>query len=243
MDAAELVWIAAVVVLAGTAQTVSGFGFALLAVPLMSLFVDPRVAVVVSTLLGAVSSTSQSWIDRHDIDWALTRRLSLSAFVGMPAGLALFIVVDETFLRFFVGGVVLVAAVLLVRGFTISHASTRFDAAMGAVSGILATSTSTNGPPLVFLMQAKRLPPGPFRATINMVFTVSNAAAITLFAASGKITSTGLVAAAVALPSMFAGLRLGYRVRPRIDADRFRILVFIMLFLSALSAFTAALLG
>ena len=243
MEIVEFAWIAAVVLLAATAQTVSGFGFALLAVPMMSLMVDPRIAVVVATLLGAVSSTSQSWFDRADIDWPLTRRLSLAAFAGMPFGLLVFLVVSDTFLRVFVGSVVLVAGVMLVRGFLIPHASTRYDWLMGAASGVLATSTSTNGPPLVFLMQAKRLAPGPFRATINMVFTASNAAAISLFALSGKITQAGVVAVGVALPSMLAGLRLGYMLRPRLDTDTFRVMVFVLLFLSALSAFAAAFFG
>lgn len=239
----ELAWVAVVVLVAATAQTVSGFGFALLAVPMMTLMVDPKLAVVVATLLGATSSTSQSVIDRGHIDWPLTRRLSLAALVGMPAGLVVFLMVDENTLRVFVGSVVLVAALLLMRGFAISAESTRADWWLGAASGVLATSTSTNGPPLVFLMQAKGLEPATFRATINAVFTAANVVAITLFASTGKVTLEGLSAAAIAVPSMLVGLRIGYLVRPRVRADRFRVLVFVLLVMSAVSAFTAAMLG
>lgn len=243
MDHIELAWVAVVVLVAATAQTVSGFGFALLAVPMMTLLVDPRVAIVVATLLGATSSTSQSLIDRRHINWPLTRRLSLAALLGMPAGLAVFLFVDEAFLRMLVGSVVLVAALLLLRGFSIPAEATRADWWLGAASGVLATSTSTNGPPLVFLMQAKGLPPTTFRATINAVFTTANAVAITLFALAGKVTVDGLSAAALGLPSMLLGLRVGYVVRPRVHPARFRILVLTLLVLSAFSAFAAALLG
>lgn len=243
MEGAEIAWIVVVVLVAGTAQTVSGFGFALLAVPMMSLLVDPREAVVVATLLGAVSSTSQAFIDRAHANRAMVGRLALAAYLGMPFGLTLFLVFSESALRFFVGIVVALAGVMLIRGFTIHSATTRYDWLLGWFSGVLATSTSTNGPPLVFLMQAKKLDPSSFRATINAVFTLSNVGAIALFLAAGRVTGPSLIGALWAVPAMIGGLRLGYALRPRLDADRFKVLVFVLLFLSALSALVAAFLG
>lgn len=236
----EILWIIVVVFIAATTQSISGFGFALVAVPLMSLFVSPRDAVVVATFIGAFSSTSQAVIDRQFTVWTMARRLSLAAFLGMPFGLMIFVFISEFWLRLFVGIVVFVAVVVLLKGFTLHHSHRSSDWLLGGLSGVLATSTSTNGPPLVFLMQAKAMEPAIFRATISTVFSITSVGAIVLFVFSGNVSRIGVIGVLIALPVLAIGLKLGYAIRPRVDAQRFRSFVFLLLTLSALSSFSAA---
>lgn len=236
----ELVWVAVSVGLASFAQSLSGFGFSLLSVPVMTLVVSPRDAVIISTLLGAVSTTTQAILDRAHRDWVLARSLAVSAYLGMPIGLGIFVVVSETMLRVVLGVVVVSATVLLARGFTLRDETKAVDWAMGFISGALSTSTSTNGPPLVFLMQARGLPPEVFRSTLNTVFALSNIGALALFLAAGKIDSRSFTGVLVALPALGVALSLGYRIRPFIQADRFRKMVLGMLVLSGVSVFVAA---
>jgi uncharacterized membrane protein YfcA len=243
VSAQEIVWICLVVAGASATQAISGFGFALIAVPLLSLFIEPQIAVVLATVVGAFSSTFQAIADRKYAQKKLVRRLAISAYIGMPFGLVVFIVVSESVLRFIVGIVVLVAALILMRGFSISHANRKLDWILGWASGVLATSTSTNGPPLVFLLQAKKLSPQSFRASINVVFSLTSIGAIALFAISGNITSDDFGSIAISVPMLMLGLAIGYKVRPRINAGQFSVLVFILLIGSALSALLAAFLA
>jgi uncharacterized membrane protein YfcA len=111
----------------------------------------------------------------------------------------------------------------------------------GFMSGVLNTSISTNGPPLVFVLQARQLAPPAFRATIVRVFAWSAIAALTMFIAAGKVTRNGLVAAAVALPAMWIGQVAGYPFRKHFHAERFRWLVLALLTLAAISAIVSAL--
>lgn len=228
---------------ASGAQAISGFGFALIAVPLLSLFIDPRVAVVLATFVGAFSSTFQAIVDRRYVDKNLVRRLVLSAYVGMPFGLGVFILVSEDTLRVIVGVVVLFAAVFLIKGFTILHSTKKYDWIMGAVSGLLATSTSTNGPPLVFLMQAKKMNPQSFRASINLVFSFSSFGAIVLFIASGNVSLSDVTGIVISIPMLLLGLFVGFRLRSRINPEQFRILVFALLIVSAVSALASPLIN
>jgi uncharacterized protein len=240
VSAQEILWICLVVAGASATQAISGFGFALIAVPLLSLFIDPQVAVVLATVVGAFSSTFQAVADRRHANKSLVQRLALSAYIGMPFGLFVFIVVSESVLRFIVGLVVLLAAIALIRGFSISQSNKKLDWIMGWASGVLATSTSTNGPPLVFLLQAKKLSPESFRASINIVFSLTSFGAILLFALSGNITSDDFAGVAISIPMLLIGLAIGFKVRSRINPQQFRILVFVLLIVSALSALTAA---
>ena len=91
------------VLAASVIQTVSGFGFALLCVPLLTLAVDIHTAVVISTMAGLTILLWQAWNLRHDADPVLTRRLTGSALVGMPLGLLVFKVVSESTLMRLLG--------------------------------------------------------------------------------------------------------------------------------------------
>lgn len=240
MNGLELVWVAVSVALAAFAQSLSGFGFSLLSVPVMTLVVSPKEAVIISTLLGAVSTTTQAILDRAHRDWSLARRLAVAAYLGMPVGLVIFVVVSESVLRAVLGVVVILATVSLARGFTLRDDSTILDWILGFASGALSTSTSTNGPPLVFLMQARGLSPEVFRSTLNTVFALSNVGALSLFLAAGRIDSHALKGVMVALPALGMALMTGYRLRPLIRAERFRKMVLGMLVLSGVSVLVAA---
>ncbi len=242
MSLVDLLWIAGCISFASFAQSLSGFGFSLLAVPLMTLVVSPRDAVVVATVIGAISTTSQALIDRALVDVAIAKRLTIASFIGMPFGLTAFVLVSETGLRVVLGVVVLVSALMLMRGFQLHDDKHRLDWVLGVVSGFLSTSTSTNGPPLVFVMQARRIDPAVFRATINTVFSLVNIVAVAMFVGAGKVNTHNLSGVLVAIPALFLTLRIGYHFRQRITPERFKSLVIFLMFLSAasviLSAFT-----
>ena len=237
---AELVMVFVAVFTAVVRPGDSGFGFALLAVPLMTLQVPTKEAVVISDVarLGghAVPGVARATRRRRA---AVARRMIIGAYAGMPFGLWVYLAVDEDVLRGLLGVAVLVAVVLLAIRVNLTHVGGSLDLGAGFVSGVLNTSLSTNGPPLVFALQARRLLPDPFRGTINTVFAWCNVLAITLFVAAGKVTVDGIVAAVIALPALLAGQLCGFPLRKHVDGDRFRVLVIVLLVVAALTAIAA----
>jgi uncharacterized protein len=238
---AQLIVVGSVVLFAAFVQIVAGFGFALLAVPLMTLAIEPKVAVVVSTLTGVFVTSWQAYRSRTEADMALVRRMVVGAYVGMPLGLLVFLTVNEDVLRLMLGVAVLVAVVLLAAQVNLHHSGPRLDYGAGFVSGVLNTSLSTNGPPLVFVLQARQLSAVTFRATITTVFALCNVLGLTLFVVSGKVTHDGLIAAAVTTPAMFVGQLLGYPMRKHVHGERFRWLVLVLLAAAAVTAIVKAL--
>jgi hypothetical protein len=238
---AQLIVVGSAVFIAAMMQIVAGFGFALLGVPLMTLAIDPKIAVVVSALTGVFVTTWQAIRSRADADRVLVRRLTTAAYVGMPFGLLVFIEVNDNVLRLLLGIAVLIAVVMLALRVNMHHAGPRFDYAAGFVSGVLNTSLSTNGPPLVFALQARQLSAVRFRATITMVFALSNILGLTLFVASGRVTRDGLVASAITIPAMILGQAVGFPLRKHIHGERFRYLVLVLMTGAAISAIVNAL--
>lgn len=237
---AQLIVVGAAVFVAAFMQIVAGFGFALLSVPLMTLAIEPKLAVVVSTLTGVFVTTWQAIKERAEADKVLVRRMTTGAYVGMPLGLLVYVSVNDNVLRFLLGLAVLVAAVMLALRVNLHHVGPRLDYGSGFISGVLATSLSTNGPPLVFVLQARQLSAVRFRATISTVFALSNVGGLALFIASGKVTRDGIVAVLVTVPALLFGQLLGFPIRKHIHGERFRWLVLLLLVGAAISAIVNA---
>lgn len=236
----DVLVIAAVALGASTLQAIAGFGFALLAVPAMASVVEPRVAVVVCTALGAITSGVQAVVERRHTDRMLARRLTVAALAGMPAGLLVFLLVSDRVLRVLLAVGVIAAVVVLARGVDLRGASPHFDRVMGFISGVLSTSLATNGPPLVFGLQARRLTSEAFRATLAAVFVISGVVSLVAFGASGRIDATALAGVAVGLPAIAIGVPLGRRVHTKVRPDRFRVLVLTLMAVAAASALASA---
>jgi uncharacterized protein len=241
VTAPDLVMVTVAVFAAAFVQVLSGFGFALLAMPLMTLAISTKEAVVISTLLGAGITVFQAWHSRAAVDRQIARRMVIGAYAGMPLGLWVYIAVDEQVLRAMLGVSVLIAVVLLAGRISLAHVGNGLDFGSGFASGVLNTSLSTNGPPLVFVLQARQLGPDAFRGTINTVFACCNVLGIALFVLAGKVHHDGVLAAAVALPALIAGQLLGFPLRRHVTGERFRVLVLGLMVLAAVTTIAGAL--
>lgn len=238
----DLALVAAIVSLSACAQMVSGFGFALMAVPLMGLAIDLKTAVVISTICGTASNTYQAINDGWHRDVNLARRLTIASLLGMPLGLVVLDRVNIEVLRVVIGAFVLVALVAVLRAKAGTAAGGRpLEILAGFVSGVLATSTSTNGPPLVLLLRSRGLSPDVFRATINTVFSIVAFASIVLFAMGGRLTGEVLVGTVVAVPGLGVGMYVGYRLRGALSPRAFWRIVAGLLTATAISSIVSGL--
>ena len=241
MTGIEFAVVASVVAVAAAAQMVSGFGFALLAVPLMGLAIDVKSAVVICTICGTASNTFQAIVDRADRDNGLALRLIVASLLGMPIGWLLLEHATSDQLKVVVGFMVLVAVVLVSRASNRAVQWRPLDWIAGFTSGVLAIATSTNGPPLVVLLRAKKLSPQVFRSTINSVFCVVALVSIAVFAMGGRITGSVGKAAMIALPGLAIGIWFGRVVRGRLSERVFWRLVLATLIGTAVASIVTGL--
>jgi uncharacterized membrane protein YfcA len=214
----------AILAMAAVAQAVTGFGFALLSVPLLALVVPIQDAVVAGSLASLALTIGISIRERAHVRWRTTGILLAVAVVGMPVGYWMLTTLPEPVLTLVVGVSVLVSTFLVWRRPTISAGPVSVGV-VGLLVGVLTTSTGTNGPPLVAAFQSMGFPPRVFRATTAAVFTGCGLVACGLFAAGGQIGRTALLIWAVSVPAIVGGFLAGDRVFRRLDHGRFRTVV------------------
>lgn len=226
---------------AAAVQMASGFGFALMAVPMLAVVVGPHDAVLLAVLAGAAFCAYQSFEGRGHRDGWVVARILVGAAAGLPVGYVVFRHLDPDLLTLLIGVLVLAATVALVRGVTLSSRSPAADLVAGLCSGVLTTSTATNGPPVVTLLSGRRLPPDEFRATLTAVFLVVDLAAIAVFAYGGELDRSILEVAYWCLPGLLAGGYAGWKARTLLSPERFHTLVLGLLVLAGSTAVFAAL--
>jgi uncharacterized membrane protein YfcA len=224
-------------------QATIGFGFALFLMPPLATLLGPVDAVVVSTLLGAVSNSrilAGAW--RH-ADWRLVLPMLAGAAVGMPVGLAALLAADPRLLRAAIALVVLASTLVIWRSRPLPWHGRPMELGAGWLSGVLNTSTGTNGPPVVLYLQGIRMAPARFRGTLAAYFSASSAIALVLLAARGAVGPRTIWLALASLPVLLAGYAIGVRAFRRIDPARFRHLVIGILVVTAVVAFLSSVSG
>ena len=92
---------------------------------------------------------------------------------------------------------------------------------LGFVSGVLANSVATSGPPVVYELRRRNLQGDEFRATVSAVLLIGDVLGIPILAAAGLIPSATVVLAVISLVPCVAGITAGSWISRRMEASHF----------------------
>jgi uncharacterized protein len=198
---------------------ISGFGSALISIPLLAHFLPLTTVVPLMVLLDFSAAFTTGMRFRGDVERAEVKRVVPAMVVGVIVGVLLLSKVPGealvTVLGFFVAGYG--AHRLLARG-----SPRRFpDVAAhptGLLGGMLGALFGVGGPVYVVYFASRIHDTARLRATLSVVFSLSTGFRIALFIVSGLLLDWRLLAAALALfPLMWFGTRLGQRLHLRLS--------------------------
>lgn len=236
----EHAWGVAVIALAAALQAVTGFGFSLMAVPLVALVWEPAAAIVATGICALALTGTSTWRERAHVRRADALVVWLASCAGMPLGVLVLRHADAPTLRALIALSLLVSTALLWRGLRLPPGRA-VQGTVGFASGVLITSTGINGPPVVLAFQAQGMQPRAFRATLAAVFALQRVVALAMIGAAGLMRPEALGLAALGVPVVLLGWELGNRVFHRLDAALFRRLVLWLLVVSGCVTLLSAL--
>ncbi|MBS0535939.1 MAG: sulfite exporter TauE/SafE family protein [Proteobacteria bacterium] len=176
----------AIALLAGLVRGFTGFGSALIYMPLMSAVYGPQVAAPTLLLFDTLCSLPfalKVWSQ------ATRREIVPVAFGGalfLPLGVAALIYVDVLILRWFIAGLVLVALAVLISGWRY-HGRPTLAASFGAgaMAGFGAGSVQIAAPPLLVFWLGGQNSAATVRANIMVYFILEGSLSIAAYLFTG----------------------------------------------------------
>jgi uncharacterized protein len=223
----------------GTVKGIVGIGLPLVALPVMANFIPIPQAIALLLLPSFVTSVWQTF---HGGLFAPSLKRFWPLLIGIAAGtfasVRMLAAFDVTTLYLILGTIIATFATLLHRRIVLPVAPRAEPWAapvVGAAAGLVGGLSMLFGPIYAMYLAGLRLGKDAFVAVIalsNVWATLVLAAAMAQFNLLGR---TELVASVLALVPAFVGLAMGHWLRGRINEDRFRKTLAVVLFLIGLN--------
>ena len=223
----------AIILFAFFFRSFSGFGGALLSIPLLALLFPLKFIVPVESVLEVVLSILLVPAAIRKVDRANLLRLLGGAVPGSLVGVFLLASWANRHMEIILGTAVIGVGLFFLRK-TPSRAvvSGRWGLAAGFAGGLLGGMFGTSGPAYVAFLSSQALNKAAFRATLIVLFAVEYAWRLGLYAHQGLLDIQGLQLALSLLPALIAATLLGHFVHLRVGEKVFRRWVAIFLLVS-----------
>lgn len=219
-----LLYVLAVVFVATLIRSAIGFGEALIAVPLLALRMEIRVAAPLAVLVSITVATiivAQDWREVHvrSAGW-----LVLATLAGIPLGLWLLTRID--------GRVVKIGLALVILAFAIYSLSRRAPFRLerdrlswllgcGLCAGVLGGAYGMNGPPLVVYGSLRDWSAAHFRATLQAYFLPASVIGMAGYWLAGLWSSAVNYYYLCSIPGILLAIVLGRAINRRLNGRSF----------------------
>lgn len=226
------------VLAAAILRGITGFGFALAAVPMMSLFLPPSQAVALAVLLQCFAGLRDSVTLRGTWETPVLKRLVAGAVLGTPFGVALLLWLDPTVTRIAIAVLILAGLGMLMWKPSGGYGppNMRLAVLTGAVAGLFGGFAAMPGPPAVAYFLTTDVPAVRTRASLIIFFFATSLLAMPGLIWGGLITAQSVAIALLALPLMLCGTWAGGRLFARTSEAGFRRLAMLVLLATALAS-------
>jgi len=228
--------------LAGVIYGMTGFGFPLISVPVLTIFLSPKIIVPVITIDNAFIDLVLLFEAKKLVDLKKVGPLMIAGLVGMPLGAFLLMALDVSVIKLYIGSVITIFAIALLMGFRriIKNEKLAF-APVGFVGGVLGGSTSISGPPVILFFTNQGVKMEIFRANLIAYFTALDLATSTTFMFGGLINSTVINYVIIFIPAIILGAITGVKLKPKVKENLFRNMALVVVIIAGLLSIASSL--
>lgn len=222
--------IALIIFCAAFTQSVTGFGFALIAVPLTIELLGAQTSAPLIAVTALTSEMIMLFRYRHSINLRALARLSIASVIGIPIGVILLQSADNRSMMIFLGVFIIgyaVYALLNLHLPAIQHP--RWAYGFGFVSGLLSGAYNVGGPPVVIYGSCRRWPPLEFKSNLQGFFLVNSVTVIVTHVLAQHYTPLVWQNYLAALPGLGLGLLVGINCDRFVNPALFRKIVLVLL--------------
>ena len=214
----------------GTARGFSGFGSALIFMPLASSMAAPQLVAALLLIIDFVAAAPlvpNAW---KRADRRATGIMVLGALVGVPIGTYFLSRLDPVTTRWIISGFVFALLLLLLSGWRYrgkDHAA--ISVGIGGLSGFCSGLAQTGGPPIVGYWLGRPIVSSVARANILLFFGASDFFSVVSYALTGLITLNAIKFSLVVGPVYAIGVLIGASLFGRASETLFRAICYALI--------------
>ncbi len=241
MEPVQLILIFFIVFVASVVKGSTGFGLALIAMPLMSFFLPIKFLVPLITIFNLVTSVI---IICQNLDFKYSKDeiiIPIFGVVGIIIGSMLLPAFSDIFLKRVLSIVLIILAIAFLSGYRFKIRNIlRARIGAGLTSGFLGGLFSIIGPPMVLFLTSLGIDKTRFRLTFTWYSLVTTSVAFISYLLSGIVTLRILVFALILLPVLMAGTWIGSRIVKKLPSVAFTSICLWVTLLSGIMIFVSA---
>lgn len=229
---ATLLASALIIAVASFVMGLSGFGIGLVALAFLPWVMSPVLAIIVTTFYAMVFSVAMLWPLRREIEPVRLGLLLIGTLVGTPLGVWGLVTLPVSVITRLIGVVLIVVVALEWWRVTPRLSAPGWGLGAGVMAGVLGGAIGTPGPPVVLYAATQGWNPRTMKANLLAFFIVNEGAILIGYWWANLLTpDVWSLTATLALPALI-GVTAGVVLFHRIDAARFRQIVYGVLFVS-----------
>ena len=216
--------------ISGTARGFSGFGSALIFMPLASSMAAPRLVAALLLIIDFVAAAPlipNAW--KH-ADRKATAVMVFGALIGVPIGTYFLSRLDPVTTRWIISAFVFALLLLLVSGWRYrggDHAA--LSIGIGGLSGFCSGLAQTGGPPIVGYWLGRPIPSVIARANILLFFGASDFFSAVSYATTGLITAESIKFSLMVGPVYGIGVAFGASLFGKASESVFRSICYVLI--------------
>lgn len=217
-------------------QGATGFGSGLLINAFWLHIMEPTHAIPLNVVTSLFISGVPIYKLRKKLDFSKLKQFAIFGVVGIPIGMYLLVISDPSKLKFSIGILLVIYAVLMLKisSFSINVNNKSINNLVGFISGVIGGLTALLGIIPVAWFSVQRLPKNTKRGTYEPFIFITSIAAIISFAFAGLYKIEMIFDLLKIIPALLVGSWLGIKIYNKINDDLFRKVVLGLILLSGL---------
>ena len=236
MTIAQVVFTLITIFASSLVQGTLGFGFALLAVPALTVFLPVSTVTPMIVFCCLLNNSIIVFSNRTDLKLREIRLLILFGIIGTPLGVYALKHFDQSILKLGIGLVIIITGLAMVRGTKVKFKNKLISYGVtGLISGMLNGGLAMSGPPLVLFLTNEGYEKNSFKANIMMYGIITNLVAIFNLGLEGLIDFQVIKITGICLTLVVLGSLCGLFISKQIAEAAFRKLILWVLIIMGLS--------
>jgi uncharacterized membrane protein YfcA len=230
ITAGNIIALSIIIFIASIVRGFTGFGLALVAVPLIQFFMPVSDTAVFIAMINVIFSVIYFRKSKEIVKGQPLGAMAAWTGAGVAAGAVILKFVNPGYIQLVWGLLIILIVIALVRGLNLHIKSEKAALKFGGLfGGLLAGATGITGPPVAVILSSMKTPKEKFNAIISIFILFAVSYALLFYLISGLIHKEIVLLALCSVPALLAGLYTGDRLVSHISQKTFTTVVYIVL--------------